>query len=202
MLHRVGFDRRTSFRPGLSVAVLGPDGAGKTTLAHGITDSFQVPTRYIYCGLWKDGKLERAVAHVPGLALVLVLLRLNIRTFRTWYYLWRGCVVVLDRFAYDAMLVTKDESWKNRFTSSLILHLSATPDLVIVLDLPGEVAFERKGEQSVEIMNEWRTIYRGIGEHVERLTVLDATQPILDVQRSATDAIWQEVQRRVAQRTR
>ena len=196
-LHRVGLDRRTSFRPGVSVAILGPDGAGKTTLARGIADSFAVPTRYIYFGLWKDGRLERALARVPGLALALVLLRLVVRTLRTWYYLWRGCVVVLDRFAYDAMLVTKDESWKNRFTSFLILHLSATPDLVIVLDLPGAVAFERKGEQSVELMNEWSEIYRGIGDQVKRLIVLDATEPILDVQRNATDAIWKEIQRRV-----
>src|SRR5262249_48745517 len=45
-------DRRTrSFRTrGLTVALLAPDGAGKTTLARSLGEAFYLPTRYIYMG--------------------------------------------------------------------------------------------------------------------------------------------------------
>src|SRR5262249_4649584 len=54
---------------GLSVAVLGPDGAGKTTLIKDIQESFVLPVRSVYMGL--TGGLLRYIArlHVPGLVL-------------------------------------------------------------------------------------------------------------------------------------
>lgn len=195
-LTRLGLSQWTSFRPGLSVAVLGPDGAGKTTLAEGLRDSLAIPTRYEYMGLWKWGTLEKSLSHVPGLNLLLLLCRLVVRSIRLHYFRWRGCIVILDRFSYDAMLITKDATWRQRVTAALVLRMSQSPDLIVVLDVPGEVAFSRKGEQDVATLNQWRAAYRALESGSSQLVILDATEPVAEVRRLATEAIWKTIQRR------
>jgi len=195
-LSRFGLNQWTSFRPGLSVAVLGPDGAGKTTLAEGLQDSLAIPTRYVYMGLWNEGRLEQLLRPVPGLNLLLLLLRLVARSCRRSYFRWRGCIVILDRFSYDAVLVTKEASWRQRFTAALVLRLSQPPDLIVVLDLPGEVAFARKGEQDVATLDEWRASYRALESRGAQFVIIDATKPIAEVRRLATEAIWKTIQSR------
>jgi len=104
--------------------------------------------------------------------------------------------VILDRFSYDAVLVTKEASWRQRFTAALVLRLSQPPDLIVVLDLPGEVAFARKGEQDVATLDEWRASYRALESRGAQFVIIDATKPIAEVRRLATEAIWKTIQRR------
>src|SRR5947208_14851621 len=71
-------------RRGLSIALLGPDGAGKSTLAMGIQHSFVFPVRLVYMGL--TGGLLRHIArlHVPGL----VFLEIGRASCRERVYIW------------------------------------------------------------------------------------------------------------------
>jgi len=61
--------RRVWDARGVAVAVLGPDGTGKTTLVNGLRASLPFPTRILYMGL-TGGRLRRADAlGVPGVVL-------------------------------------------------------------------------------------------------------------------------------------
>lgn len=196
VLSRLGLSQWTSFRPGLSVAVLGPDGAGKTTLAKGLRESLPIPTKYVYMGLWREGRLEEFLAHVPGMNLLLLVARLAVRMIRLNYYRWRGNIVLLDRYSYDAILVTRDATWRQRITAALVLRMSRPPDLIVILDLPGEVAFARKGEQDIATLDQWRRSYQRLESHAAQLVILDATKSIDDIRRLATDAVWTAIRRR------
>ena len=108
--------------------------------------------------------------------------------------------MILDRFSYDAVLVTREAAWRQRVTAALVLRMSRPPDLIVVLDLPGEVAFARKGEQDVATLNEWRESYRALEAGSAQLVVLDATRPVAEVRRLATEAIWAIIRQRTARR--
>ena len=130
---------------------------------------------------------------------MLLLVRLVARSVRLTYFRWRGFIVILDRFTYDAVLVTKDAAWRQRVTAALVLRMSQTPDLIVVLDLPGEVAFARKGEQDVATLDEWRDSYRALQSGSAELVVVDATKSVEEVRKLATEAIWAMIERRVGQ---
>ena len=67
------------------------------------------------------------------------------RVLRAAVYVARGHLVVFDRYTYDALLpVTGSLRWLKRPYFWVLAHLAPRPDLVLVLDLPGEVAFARK----------------------------------------------------------
>ena len=51
--------RRFAVEPGLSVAFLGPDGTGKSSMAAYLQETFFFPTRPVYMGLYGGGQVRR-----------------------------------------------------------------------------------------------------------------------------------------------
>src|SRR5205807_2194500 len=87
-----------SHRRGLSVALLGPDGAGKSTLAEGIKHTFIFPVHVTYMGL-TDGHLPLVDRlRVPGLVLAGRLCIFWCRYLMARYHQVRGRLVVFDRY--------------------------------------------------------------------------------------------------------
>jgi thymidylate kinase len=70
------------------------------------------------------------------------------------------------------------------------------PDLVIVLDAPGEVMFERKQEHDVATLEQRRHWYADIATNLPNAVVIDATQPPDQVLRQAVDAVWRTICKR------
>jgi thymidylate kinase len=188
---------RLHYRRGLSVAVLAPDGAGKSTLVQGLRETFAFPTRTLYMGPYQQrmGRPMRALP--PGVGLAARLYVLWGRWLEGTYHRSRGRLVVFDRYVTDALLPSRRAlSLLSRARRWLIGHCVPGPDLMIVLDAPGAVLHQRKGEQKPEVLEAERRAYRALVQGAQRGVVIDATQPEDQVRREATAAVWRAYSQR------
>jgi thymidylate kinase len=182
--------RRVGWRLGLvpsgvTVAILGPDGAGKSTLIASLRRAFPVEVRGIYMGLYK-----RRLRLLPGVGLLARTILQRIRYLRGRYHRARGRVVLFDRYTFDA-LVQEHEApgWKKRIHTWLLAHAAPPPDLTIVLDLPGDTMHARKGERDPDTLERMRAGYQQIAKRPGSES-LDATAKPVQVARRATALIW------------
>jgi thymidylate kinase len=188
--------------PGSLVAVLGPDGAGKTTLSDALTAQVPLPTRYVYMGMWRETRWDPYVRRVPGGRLGRLLVRVFRSVTRARYHRARGRLVVVDRFVYDALLAGPQSSLGERVANAAMLRLGPTPDVLLLLDAPGELMFRRKGEHSAEVLEQRRQAYLALRDRLPGMVVLDASAPVDDVRRQALAVVWDRVAAVVASRAR
>ncbi|MDQ3146322.1 MAG: hypothetical protein M3R01_05235, partial [Actinomycetota bacterium] len=176
-------------RRGMAVALLGPDGAGKSTLAEGLRSSFYLPTRPLYAGLYGAG--SGSVPKVPGLRLTVRLLKLWRLALTAEVHKARGRLVVFDRYTSDALLPgTGRTGVASRARRWLLAHACPTPQLIVVLDAPAQALFDRKGEHDVERLEQQRQGYATLAR-LPRVTVVDAARPPEEVRRTVTGLVWQ-----------
>lgn len=180
---------------GLSIAILGPDGAGKTTLARALAASVPLPTRQVYMGVWREYPWDRWLRLMPGARLGARMIRLTVRSMQWRYHRRRGRVVLLDRYTYDATLPSPGLDWRGRVTMAVVRTLSRDPDLVLILDAPAEVMYARKGEQGVPVLARDRGSYLRLAARHRTAKVIDATLAPSRVRTHAHQALWQAVAR-------
>ncbi len=100
------------------------------------------------------------------------------------HYIRRGHLVLFDRhFIYDyyhadILPGSGHLPWKRRVHGFLLRHLIREPDLVICLDAPGEVAFGRKREFSVPLLESRRRDYLSLRSAVRNFVVVDANRDL------------------------
>lgn len=176
-----------------TVALLAPDGAGKSTLAEGLTRSLFVPARMVYMGYYQRGAAPRTAGprRAKGLGAAARLARQWGRYLRARWYRGRGQVVIFDRYGYDLNLPgTRREHGLRRWRNWALAHACPAPDLVLLLDAPGEVLYARKGEHDPEHLERQRQGYLALQARLPQLVVLDATQDADTVRRMATAWTW------------
>ena len=183
---------RCSVRRGLSVAVLGPDGAGKSTLVAGLCAHVPLPSRTIYMGLTGGALRHARRLRIPGLVFAASAPIIWSRYLRACYHQARGRLVVFDRYVYDAVAPPAyRQGVLGRLGRRLSRYLCPSPDLVLVLDAPGAVMHQRKGEYDADTLEDWRQRFLSLRARSSRVKVLDATRPVDAVRVDALANLWQ-----------
>jgi len=172
------------------LGVMAPDGAGKTTLLNGLHADLPLPTKYVYMGLWGAGPWDAVLNRIPGGRTAKKVYRLVRGGLLARFYRAMGKVVLMDRVAYDALLGGSSRGPLAAISNALALAVIPAPDVLLVLDVPGEVMFERKGEHSPEVLESWRNDYLELAGRLPGSRVVDAAQPADVVQRVATGIVW------------
>jgi thymidylate kinase len=212
-------------RRGCVVAVLGPDGAGKGTVTAGLAASLPVAVTQVYLGGRRGGSggesspAPSGDGSAPprwhpstaggvvqgGWELLFLARRLAEWTpplLKAGVAAWRGHVVLTDRHPLDAVAVRPRRlPLTEKLERFLATRMIPTPDAVVVLDAPGQVLFDRKGEHTPERLERWRQGYR---DHLvpRGALLVDASGPVERTTAEARHMLWVALARRRSWPTR
>jgi hypothetical protein len=178
-------------RRGLSVALLGPNGVGKSTVAAGLQQGFPLGARVLHMGLWKTAATR------PGARVVEILtrpLRLWGRSAVAHYHQARGRLVIYDRYVYEARLPAKPPLLAaKRLYFWMLGHAIPAPDAAVVLDVAGDVAYGRKQENPPEELESERRVYANLAANEPSIALVDASKPADAVRADVTAIVWDKV---------
>lgn len=206
--HCISEVRRRSVRnPATFIAVLGPDGVGKTTFINSLAtkladlqakdiDAITIhhfrPNILPNINRLLTGREEKVEAfHNPHRAPPANWLSSTVRLTYYWFdYVlgyWisirarcmAGATVIFDRYYYDFLVDPRRSRLSGiKILASIILKFTPEPDYVFILEADPDVVFERKQELSAEEIARQIGGYRTLArEHADRFTILDAAQP-------------------------
>ena len=220
-----------------TIAIVGPDGAGKSAVVRRVVESLPIPARSLYMGVNLESSgtvlpttrlalaLKRARGGRPDLtgadgsadprghaaarpsagrassvsplgravSAVRSAVRLTLWLAEEWYrqlVAWRisrsGAVVIFDRHFFADYFHTDvrpvpGRSLARRIHGLMLDRLYPRPDAIIVLDVPGAVLESRKGEGTVDWLEQRRREYRDLEPHVRHFAVVDADRPLEEV---------------------
>jgi thymidylate kinase len=182
---------------GLFVSILGPDGAGKTTLIKRLEKEIAAPFRRGYVFHCRPGFFRMRggkTSTLPhgerqyGLLLSIIKLMYLILdyglgfVFKIHCMLVRSSLVLFDRY-YDDLQV---DPRRSRYGGPVKLvrflrPLVPDPDLYLILDVPEEQLLLRKAELPLEELRKLRFSYRTMAEGRKNAILLDGTASPDDV---------------------
>jgi thymidylate kinase len=215
------FARRAARPPGLTVALCGADGSGKSTAARAVIEGLR-PTFSPQRGRefhWKPPlfSARRRAARGPiadphakpprnALASLLFFGFHWLEFFLGWPLcvcpaVFRGGLVLIDRYYYDFFV--DQRRYRLRVPRCLVglgYHLLAKPNIVLLLDAPAEVLQSRKQEVPQAETQRQRMAYLELVRGLAGGRIIDAAQPpekvAAQIQRVILDFLAQRTSRR------
>lgn len=206
--------RRVARPTGLMVALLGPDGSGKSSIAERVVASLAPAFRGSQLHHLRPDPFRRQGPEVPhpaphgdparGLILSLAKLVLWWMEYALGFVgqvaprLAQSELVVFDRY-FDDLLVDPE---RYRYggpqrIAAILGRFIPRPDLLVVLDAPAELLVARKGEITLEAAVRLRGGYEALASSTPRGVLVDASQGIAEV----TDAVGQTILDQLVART-
>ncbi|MDP8899832.1 MAG: hypothetical protein M3N33_01530 [Actinomycetota bacterium] len=192
---RVPFIDAHPWRRGLGVALLAPDGAGKSSVTARLAQSLPLDVRVVYLGLFPRADARRR--RLPGVGTTQRLLRLWRAWLRARAHQRRGRLVLFDRYPFDALLPGSG-GWAERGWRWVLGHALPAPDLTIVLNAPGTVLHARSGEHDAATLELQRQAYLALARRLPETVVIDAAGDFEATTRAVTSAIWDSYRARYA----
>jgi thymidylate kinase len=105
--------------------------------------------------------------------------------------------VTFDRYTYDAWLSPgRRLTGPQRLARAVWAHACPTPDLVLLLDAPGKVVYDRRGESEPALLEAARQDFLSLRRLIPYLQVVDASRPEEVVRNDVANRV-----RRYARRT-
>ena len=140
-----------------------------------------------HVGAVRGGRQDR----IPGLTILARPWAAAAKSLVAEYHRAHGRLVVFDRYTYDALIPPRGRlaSLKRPYFW-ILAHAAPAPQLVVVLDAPGELLFARKGESDPVRLEEDRLAFRALGARLGGVTIVDAAQPADAIRVEVTDLIW------------
>jgi len=215
------FARRAARPPGLTVALCGADGSGKSTAARAVVEALR-PTFSPQRGRefhWKPplfsakrrakrGPITDPHAEPPRNALACLLFFAFhwLEFFLGWHLCvrpaaFRGGLVLIDRFYYDFFVDQRRYRLRvPRWLVALGYRLLAKPDIVLLLDAPVEVLQSRKQEVAPAETQRQRAAYLELVRGMARGRIIDAAEPPEKVAAQIERVILDFLARRMSRR--
>ena len=179
-------------RPGLWIAVFGPDGAGKSAAIQRLTQELSLSFRDIerfhfrprFRRRWDDSPPVTHPQGKPPRGTLLSILKLLYWLADYWYgyvavirpALLNSTLIVFDRYYHDVLVdpvryrLPASSLWFAKFLARLV----PPPDLYILLDVPAEVLQQRKPEVTCEESHRQRLAYLQMLQKMPNAFVVDA----------------------------
>jgi ABC-type transport system involved in cytochrome c biogenesis ATPase subunit len=171
---------------GLFVAVLGPDGSGKTSAIDRLAGRAPLPVARWYLGAYPAETPGRGRRGAAGLRFVGRVARLVRGSVAARVHAARGGLAVTDRHPIEL------PAFGRGVRRVMMARLALGPDMILVLDAPAEMLRARKPEHDVADLERARTAYRRLAETDSRVVILDATRSPSRTAEDVMRTIWGE----------
>ena len=187
MVERVLARRRNS----PCIALVGPDGVGKSTLAATLRGPRNRPLESIYLGLYGRGAgtIGRSRTGLRGTGLARRMLALAMARVRVAGHRASGRWIVFDRHPVDGLVAAAPAGRLAGWRRRLLASVAPRPDLIVVLDAPADVLLARKREHDRERLEAMRAGYRRLLRADTRARLVAADRPLDEVRRAVQLAI-------------